>query len=217
MPARREPQHRSRPRLENWRHFTQRGAALAPGSGMSSMSSEHLTGAVAPPQTRRVDAALRVTFAGQHWSVQLLQGVHVGDLVQCAPSHQGDALFVQGESGSLPGIWASPLEPVHSCLHTCPRLCTPASSGTGTTWSAPGHGCSCPGVGVPHTPQTPRATTPSGSTRSHTADIAAEAPGADSIPTGGAVASARCLSPLRCSSGTGRPLASSDGSLGGVL
>jgi len=73
------------------------------------MSRVHLNGARCAPETRRVDAALRVMFLGWHWSVQQVPGVCVGDLVNCAPSQQGDALYVQGESGSLPGIWASRL------------------------------------------------------------------------------------------------------------
>ena len=184
---------------------------------MSGMSSVHLTGAACAPQTRRVDAALRVMFSGWHWSVQQLPGVHVGGLVQCAPAHQGDALYVQGESESLSGIWASRLEPAHSCLYMCPRCCTPASSGTATTSNAPEHGCSSPGVGVLHTPQTPLTTSPSGSMHSHTGGTAAGAPDADSRPIGAAAAQALCLLPLSCSSDIDRPLVSSDLSIGGDL
>lgn len=184
---------------------------------MSGMSSKHLTGAACAPEARRVDAALRVTFFGWHWSVQQLPGVHVGDLVACVPATRGDALLVRGGSEGLQGIWASRLEPVRSCLHTCPRCCTPASLGTATTVNAPAHGCSFPGVGVLHTHQTPLATSPSESTRSRTVGTAAGAPDAGSTPTGAEVVPAPCLLPLSCSSGTDRPLGSSDRSIGGEL
>lgn len=184
---------------------------------MSGMSSMHLTGAACAPETRRVDAALRVMFLGWHWSVEQLPGVCVGDLVKCAPLRQGDALYVQDESELLPGIWASRLEPVHSCPRMCPRFCTPGNWGIETTSNAPGHECSFPGVGVLHTRRTQSATSPSGSTHSRIGGTTSWAPGADSKPTGAALAPAPGLLPVSRSLGTDRPRGSSDSSIGGEL
>lgn len=86
---------------------------------------------------RRVDEALRITYAGQYWNVQALPGVRVGDLVRVQPTRRGVFLHVRAATGSEPGILVSQLAPVHSHWHTSGAVDTQASLGSLTTNDEP--------------------------------------------------------------------------------
>lgn len=134
-----------------------------------------------PWEHRRVDAVLRITYQGWHWSVADLPGVHVGDLVQCRPTRRGAFLRVRADREAPSSILASRLEPAHSHRHTSPPVGIEVSSGTGTTSRAHEPRSSSPDAHAPHTPQRPPTARPEAHTHSRSAGTAGAVPAVCSI------------------------------------
>lgn len=136
-----------------------------------------------PPfwERRRVDAALRITYQGWHWSVVDLPGVCVGDLVQCRLTRRGAFLRIRADREAPSSILASRLEPAHSHPHTPAPVGIEVSSGTATTSHAPGPRHPCPGEHAPRTPRKPPAAKHEARRRSRSAGTAGAAPAVCSI------------------------------------
>jgi hypothetical protein len=146
-------------------------------------NSRQCQSGVTPWFARRVDEFVSITFVAQRWCVLDLPDVHVGDLVYCLPTPQGDGLRVRSANAQLPDIWASRFEPFHSHPHIAPPAGTHESLGKQTSVHAPGHQCSCPCGQSARTPQTPPAASPLAHKPRHKPGKAGAAPGAPGCPT----------------------------------
>lgn len=156
-------------------------------------------------EQRRVDAALRITYQGWHWSVADLPGVQVCALVECRLTRRGAFLRVRAASEAHAGILASRLELAHSHPHTPPPVGIEVNSGRQTTSREPAHQSASPSAPADRTPQTPQAASREARKHSRNVGTADVAPVVCSISIELAPAPAPVRSPASRKKGRNRP------------